>query len=294
MPMTLGHRSVHSLVIKEKLARDDRSYARNMDRRPTVGSPGIEFLGVSKVFEVARSSGLVALDDVSFATRPGEFTALLGPSGCGKSTALRMVADLEHPTTGEVRALGHRPAELVASHRLGIAFQEHALLPWLSARQNVAAPFRMLGRRPDRAKVDALVELVGLTNVAGLRPRQLSGGMRQRVAIARSLVLDPEILLLDEPFGALDAVTRRRLNLELQRIWSEHAITTLMVTHSVEEAVFLADRVVVLSARPGRIVEIADVPFARPRSADLLAEPRFHELADHLTRALHTVEPVEV
>ncbi len=255
---------------------------------------GIDFRGVSKRFDVSRKDQLLALDDVSFDVKPGEFVSLLGPSGCGKSTALRMVANLEQATTGEVRVLGGTPAEMVAAHRLGIAFQEHALLPWLSVRQNVAVPFKVLGRKPDAKKIDELLELVGLANVAKLRPRQLSGGMRQRVSIARALVLNPEVLLLDEPFGALDAVTRRRLNLELQRIWSEHAITTLMVTHSVDEAVFLSDRVVVLSARPGRLSEIVDVPFDRPRSAELLTDPRFHEMTDRLTRALHTVETPEL
>jgi NitT/TauT family transport system ATP-binding protein len=258
------------------------------------GFQGIEFRSVSKEFDLTRSNRLLALDDVSFDVRPGEFVSLLGPSGCGKSTALRIVANLEAASAGVVRVLGTTPAEIVAHHRLGIAFQDHALLPWLSVRQNVAVPFKVLGRKADAAKIDELIELVGLSSVTELRPRQLSGGMRQRVSIARSLVLNPEVLLLDEPFGSLDAVTRRRLNLELQRIWSEHAITTLMVTHSVEEAVFLSDRVVVLSARPGRVVDVVDVPFARPRSAELLTDPDFHALADGLTRALHTVETVEL
>lgn len=257
---------------------------------------GLEFTSVSKSFRISRSDQLLALDDVSLAIKPGEFVSLLGPSGCGKSTALRMAAALEEPSGGSVRVLGTTPQQIVAQHRLGIAFQDHALLPWLSVRQNVAVPFRMIGRRVDADRISELLELVGLTNVSHLRPRQLSGGMRQRVSIARSLVLDPEVLLLDEPFGALDAVTRRRLNLELQRIWSSRSITTLMVTHSVEEAVFLSDRVVMLSARPGRVVEVLDVPFGRPRTAEVLVDPEFHQVTDRLTRALlgPTVVEVEV
>ena len=247
---------------------------------------GIEYRGVAKSFATGRRRTLTAVEDLSFHVGRGEFVCLLGPSGCGKSTALRMAAALETPTAGEVAVLGSRPADVVAEHRLGIAFQDHALLPWLDVRRNVAVPFRAIGRRVDAERVAQLIELVGLTSAAGLRPRQLSGGMRQRVSIARSLVLEPDVLLLDEPFGALDAVTRRRLNLELQRIWSERSITTLMVTHAVDEAVLLSDRVVVMSARPGRVVDVVDVPFPRPRSVELLTDPSFHAIEDRLTRAL--------
>ncbi|OHV31578.1 nitrate/sulfonate/bicarbonate ABC transporter ATP-binding protein [Pseudofrankia sp. EUN1h] len=253
-------------------------------------SPGISFTAVSKTFSTGRRGALRALDEVGFEVASGEFVSLLGPSGCGKSTALRMVAGLEAPSGGEVRVLGRPPAEVVSEHRLGIAFQDHALLPWLDVRGNIALPFRAVGRRVDRQLVDELIELVGLTASAGLRPRELSGGMRQRVSIARSLVLRPDVLLLDEPFGALDAVTRRRLNLELQRIWAQRRITTLMVTHAVDEAVLLSDRVVVMSARPARVVDVVTVPFDRPRGLELLTDPTFHELEDRLTRALLTTE----
>lgn len=247
---------------------------------------GIEYRGVTKSFATGRRQTLTAVEDLSFHVGRGEFVSLLGPSGCGKSTALRMAAALETPTAGEVAVLGSSPSDVVAEHRLGIAFQDHALLPWLDVRRNVAVPFRAVGRRVDAERVDQLVELVGLSSAAGLRPRQLSGGMRQRVSIARALVLDPDVLLLDEPFGALDAVTRRRLNLELQRIWSERSITTLMVTHAVDEAVLLSDRVVVMSSRPGRVVDVVEVPFSRPRGVELLTDPVFHAMEDRLTRAL--------
>jgi ABC-type nitrate/sulfonate/bicarbonate transport system ATPase subunit len=253
-------------------------------------TPAISLRGVSKVFPLRRGQTVTALTDVSLDVRPSEFVALIGPSGCGKSTILRLVASLEAPTSGTVLVEGRAPAELARQHRLGVAFQEHALLPWLSAWDNVALPYRVAGMAPDRHRIDHLLELVGMRGFERARPRQLSGGMRQRVAIARALVLDPDVLLLDEPFGALDAVTRRHLNVELQRIWAESRITTLLVTHSVDEALFLADRVVVLSSRPGRVRLVQELPFARPREKSLLRSPEFHAMADGLTAALDEMD----
>jgi NitT/TauT family transport system ATP-binding protein len=244
---------------------------------------------VSKSFRIAGRS-VAALERVDLSVADGEFVAILGPSGCGKSTLLRMVASLETPTTGRVVVLGQSPAAMARAHRLGVAFQDHALLPWLSAQANIALPFQVAGRPVPRERVRQLLELVGLTGFENARPRQLSGGMRQRVAIARALALDPDVLLLDEPFGALDAVTRRRMNLELQRIWSERAIATILVTHSVDEAVFLADRVIVMSGRPGSIQYDVSVPFDRPRQAEVLSSAEFHHLTDSLTAALDTGE----
>ncbi len=234
----------------------------------------------------ARKRSVLALDGIDLEVPAGTFAALIGPSGCGKSTILRSIAGLQPATTGEVTIGGRAPAEIVAAHRLGVAFQDDALLPWLSARDNVALAFRASGRDVDARRVDELLQRVGIADFAAARPRELSGGMRQRVALARALVLEPEVLLLDEPFGALDAVTRRRLNLELQRVWSARAITTLLVTHSVEEAVFLADRVHVMTPRPGRIRRTVDVPFSRPRDRGLLARSAFHALVDALTADL--------
>jgi len=241
----------------------------------------------SKRFALAGSSeGVLALSELSLTIAPGEFVAVLGPSGCGKSTLLRLVAALEQPTGGTVTVNGAPPERVSAQHALGVAFQDHALLPWLDIRDNIALPFRIAGRKIDEAAISRLIDLVGLSSFAAARPKQLSGGMRQRASIARALVLEPEVLLLDEPFGALDAVTRRQMNVELQRIWSARRITTMLITHSVDEALFLADRVVVMSGRPGRIVREVAVPFARPRDPAVMRSEAFHRMVDDLTAAL--------
>ena len=246
----------------------------------------VEIHGVSKSYALDRRDSVLALKDVNLTIEDGEFVALLGPSGCGKSTLLHLVAALEEVSTGSILVDGESPALLRDQHRLGIAFQDHALLPWLSVKGNVALPFKIAGLPVDYARVRHLIELAGLQGFEEARPSQLSGGMRQRAAIARSLCLEPTLLLLDEPFGALDAVTRRRMNLELQQIWLEGSLTTLMVTHSVDEALFLADRVVVMSGRPGVIVEAIPVPFPRPRRIDCMRSEQFHQLIDHLTLLL--------
>jgi NitT/TauT family transport system ATP-binding protein len=242
---------------------------------------------VSKRFPLpGNKEGVLALSELSLSIAPGEFVAILGPSGCGKSTLLRLVASLEQPTAGRVSVNGAAPNLVSGQHALGVAFQDHALLPWLNVHDNIALPFRIAGRRVDEAAITRLIELVGLGAFGNARPRQLSGGMRQRASIARALVLEPEVLLLDEPFGALDAVTRRQMNVELQRIWSARQITTLLITHSVDEALFLADRVVVMSGRPGRILREVAVPFARPRDPSVMRSEKFHYLVDDLTQAL--------
>lgn len=245
---------------------------------------------VGKVFTLDNGESLKAVDTVDLKIAKGEFVALLGPSGCGKSTILRLVAALEHPTTGRIVIEERDPLVLSREHRLGVAFQDHALLPWLTVKSNIALPYKVAGRAVDHGRIADLLGLVGLTGFENARPSQLSGGMRQRVSIARALVLNPDVLLLDEPFGALDAVTRRHMNVELQRIWGEERITTLLVTHSVEEALFLADRVIVMSGRPGRIIKSLDVPFERPRLPEVQRTPEFHQLADELTLALEPQE----
>jgi NitT/TauT family transport system ATP-binding protein len=248
--------------------------------------PAIRLEHVGKSFALDGGKQFTALSDIDLSIGKGEFVALLGPSGCGKSTILRLVAALEAPSSGKVSIEGADPQALSRSHRLGVAFQDHALLPWLDVRANVALPFQVAGKKVDTARVEELIRLVGLSGFEKARPRQLSGGMRQRASIARALALQPEVLLLDEPFGALDAVTRRQMNVELQRIWSAQRITTLLVTHSVDEALFLADRVIVMSGRPGRIIRDITVPFERPRKPSVMRDAAFHQLVDELTLAL--------
>jgi NitT/TauT family transport system ATP-binding protein len=257
------------------------------DATRSLRNDGLSLTEVHRTFKV-EGRDILALRNVSLDCEPGSFTALIGPSGCGKSTLLKIIAGLDHPDQGAVLIGGAAPIEKCRQGALGVAFQDAALLPWRTVRQNIALPLQVLGRSLSNqaSRIEQLIDLVGLRGFEDARPGQLSGGMRQRVAIARTLVTEPSVLLLDEPFGALDQILRRSMNLELQRIWLESRPTTVLVTHGIDEALFLADRIVVMQRNPGRIACIVEVPFARPRRAELFAATEFHRLEDEVATHL--------
>ncbi len=249
----------------------------------SVGAAGqqqrIEIDGLSKRFR----SGTVALEDVSLVVEPGEFVSVLGPSGCGKSTLLRLVAGLLSPTSGQVRIGGQAVA---GPHtQVGIVFQSPVLLDWRTVLGNVLLQTELRGLPVDafRPHAEELLEMVGLTEFRDQRPHQLSGGMRQRTSICRALVHDPPLLLMDEPFGALDALTREQMRIDIERLWLATGKTVIFITHSVDEAVLLSDRVVVLSPRPGRVERIIPIDLPRPRGLEGRKNARFVEISETIT-----------
>jgi NitT/TauT family transport system ATP-binding protein len=244
--------------------------------------PYVEVAEVSKIYRSSRTDPVEAVNSVSFAVPRGQFVAILGPSGCGKSTLLMMVGGLEPVTGGRIIIAGSPMVGPRTS--IGIMFQDSTLLPWKSALDNVLFPIRVLKRPLDAYRDGAreLLERVGLHDFAHKKPHELSGGMRQRVAICRALVYDPELLLMDEPFSALDAITRDEMNELLLDLWQQYTKTALFVTHSIREAVFLADRVLVMTRRPATIVEDLTIPFARPRPMAIGESREFNEICGHL------------
>ncbi len=244
----------------------------------------VQVTGVHRIFST-RAGSVTALDDVALDVAPGEFVSLIGPSGCGKSTLLRLIADLDSPTSGTLEVFGKPARQARLDQDYGIAFQQAGLLPWRTVAGNIELPLALHGvsRAQRRTRVAELIELIGLSEFAGSYPDQLSGGMQQRVAIARALAERPRLLLMDEPFGALDEMTRERMQNELVRICAETEAAVVFVTHSIPEAVFLSDRVVVMSPRPGRIVEIVPVALGAGTRDDALRED------DHFFRAVATV-----
>ncbi|MGE0578256.1 MAG: ABC transporter ATP-binding protein [Geminicoccaceae bacterium] len=247
----------------------------------------IRFDGVGCVFPVERGPGIAALDGISLDVGRHEFLAILGPSGCGKSTLLRLAAGLIAPTAGRVSIYGRPVKE--PPDEIGIVFQRPVLLPWFDVLGNATFPMRHkygAVSHVELARARDLLALVGLAEFAHRRIDELSGGMQQRVAIARTLLLDPDILLMDEPFSALDALTRDEMAFELLRIWEGRPKTVLFITHSIPEAVLVADRLVIMTPRPGRVREILEVPLPRPRSLATLSDPIFHDLANDIRRRL--------
>jgi NitT/TauT family transport system ATP-binding protein len=244
---------------------------------------------VSKTFPL-EGKQFLALEDVSFTVDEGEFVAIIGPSGCGKSTLLRMIADIIQATQGTILIHGGSPADVRRARRIGLVFQEPVLLPWRTTLENIELPLVIAGvrRSERRRRAHEYLQLVGLEGFGSAPPSALSGGMARRVGIARALVLEPEILLLDEPFGALDEITRQRMNRELLRIWSETRTTAVLVTHNVSEAVYLSDRVLVMGTQPGRLVAEVPIGLPRPRSLELLANPEFFRYTSQLSHHLLT------
>lgn len=257
------------------------------DRRPP---PDIVCEGLSKVYGQGLRQ-VETLRPLNLRFAAGQTTVLLGPSGCGKSTLLRLIAGLEEPTAGLVRIGGETPLQVRERAGLSVAFQEASLLPWRTVAGNVGLALTLARRRADPEAVQRLLTLVGLEGFETRRPAELSGGMRQRAAIARCLLTAPDLLLLDEPFGSVDEQTRLRLNLDLPRLWEARGTTTVLVTHSVTEAVLLADRIIVFSPRPAKMVADLAVPLPRPRSPSTLRSAPFRDLADQVSAVLAAAAP---
>jgi NitT/TauT family transport system ATP-binding protein len=254
----------------------------------------IAISNVTVVYGAGGTEPVTALKDIDLRLNDGEFVSLIGPSGCGKTTLLKVVADLMRPTSGEVTIAGASPAALRKAGRLGLVFQQASLMPWLTIRRNIGLLRSLVAGHGGTVSaagtpVDQLLDVVGLAGFGDKLPHQLSGGMQQRAALARALALDPAVLLMDEPFAALDEITRDRMAVELMRVWQQYRKTVLFVTHSLGEAVLLSDRVVLMSPRPGRIHRIFDIDLPRPRSPETRLTDGFSRLVLQINRALYEV-----
>ncbi len=246
-----------------------------------------DLIRISGLEKTYADGSVHALSNIDLSIKDGEFVCVVGPSGCGKSTLLRILAGLDDYDSGGAALDGK--AITGPSRDVGVVFQAANLLPWLTVRENVALPLRVGGKQVGQAEdVDRLLDVTGLKDFGHRYPYELSGGMQQRAGICRALVRSPRVLLMDEPFGALDALTRERMNLELQRIWQASRKTVMLITHSISEAIFLADRVVVMSARPGRVIRELEVPIPRPRSNDsIISHPAYPALAKEIRGLLN-------
>jgi len=260
---------------------------------PAASHAAVRLRGVGRVFSTNDGASTTALKAIDLDIERGEFVSLIGPSGCGKSTLLRLVGDLIAPSTGEVLVNGKPAPQARRDRDYGMVFQAPVLFDWRTVEDNVSLPLEVLGYAAARraARVREMLALVELADFSRHRPWQLSGGMQQRVAIARALAFEPSILLMDEPFGALDEMTRERMNQEVQRIWQQTGITILFVTHSIPEAVFLSSRVVVMSARPGQITHVIEVDLPRPRTDDTRETERYFKLVTEVREALRGRKP---
>ena len=283
----------HRLLPRDRRSREARRPESAGARRMSEQQAVVRLEDVTKQF---GKGGVTALQDVDLEIRPGEFVSLIGPSGCGKSTLLRVVGDLIQPSSGTVEVNGKTAAQARVDRDYGIVFQDSVLFEWRTVAKNIGLPLELAGwsRERRRERVEEMLDLVELTGFESHHPWQLSGGMQQRVSIARALSFSPALLLMDEPFGALDEMTRERLNLELLRIWEASGSTVIFVTHSISEAVFLSTRIVVMSPRPGRITGIVDVDLPQPRLTRTREEPRFAELIRDVRRVLRAGGGFEV
>ncbi|WP_382304692.1 ABC transporter ATP-binding protein [Herbiconiux sp. UC225_62] len=265
---------------------------------PVVPDAAVQVSGVDKIFVGKKKATVTALESIDLTVAPGEFVSLIGPSGCGKSTLLRLIADLDTPSTGTVTVFGKTARQARIDQEYGIAFQQAGLLPWRTVTGNIELPLELhgVGGAARKARVSELLALVGLSDFADSYPDQLSGGMQQRVAIARALAESPRLLLMDEPFGALDEMTRERMQTELVRITGETGAAVVFVTHSIPEAVYLSNRVVVMSPRPGRIRDVLTVSLgtAQERTEELRENEAFFENVSKVRELLHGEAPVGI